>query len=173
MSDKENARKAVRDTLAYYDKRTGADNIKSLETRIAKARKDIEEMTTAFIEAKNALLRANIEKRMNDYEKLIEDLQSQKAQLERERGRQFTEKDFMSFIADLLKGDPNDKEYQRKIIDNLVVKVLVGDGDTVVYINLSNTKEIENVRLEETERRAIYNRKQSVVLMPPSGQLVL
>ncbi len=26
----------------------------------------------------------------------------------------------------------NDKEYQRKIIDNLVVKVLVGDGDTVV-----------------------------------------
>ncbi len=43
----------------------------------------------------------------------------------------------------------NDKEYQRKIIDNLVVKVLVGDGDTVVYINLSNTKEIENVRLEE------------------------
>ena len=43
----------------------------------------------------------------------------------------------------------NDKEYQRKIIDNLVVKVLVDDGDTVVYINLSNTKEIENVRLEE------------------------
>ncbi len=25
----------------------------------------------------------------------------------------------------------------------------MGDGDTVVYINLSNTKEIENVRLEE------------------------
>ena len=46
-------------------------------------------MTTAFIEAKNALLRASIEKRMNDYEKLIEDLQSQKAQLERERGKQY------------------------------------------------------------------------------------
>ena len=55
----------------------------------------------------------------------------------------------MSFIADLLKGDPNDKEYQRKTIDNLVVKVLVGDGDTVVYINFSKTKENENVRLEE------------------------
>ena len=149
LSDKENVSVAVRDTLAYYAKRTGADSIKSIDGKIAKVQKDIEEMTTAFIEAKNALLRANIEKRMNDYEKLIEDLQSQKAQLERERGRQFTEKDFMSFIADLLKGDPNDKEYQRKIIDNLVVKVLVGDGDTVVYINLSNTKEIENVRLEE------------------------
>ena len=57
LSDKENAKIAVRDTLKYYDKRTGADNIKSLDSRIAKARKDIEEMTTAFIEAKSALLR--------------------------------------------------------------------------------------------------------------------
>ncbi len=56
LSDKENAEIAVRDTLKYYDKRMGADNIKSLETRIAKAHKDIEEMTTAFIEAKKRIV---------------------------------------------------------------------------------------------------------------------
>ena len=56
LSDKENAEIAVRDTLKYYDKRMGADNIKSLETRIAKAHKDIEEMTTAFIEGKKRIV---------------------------------------------------------------------------------------------------------------------
>ncbi len=95
LSDKENARKAARDTVVYYDKRTGTDNIKSLETRIAKARKDIEEMTTAFIEAKSALLRESIEKRMTDYEKLIKDLESQKTQLEYERGLQIVENDLL------------------------------------------------------------------------------
>jgi len=101
LNDKENARKAVRDTLAYYDKRTGADNIKSLETRIAKARKDIEEMTTAFIEAKSALLRESIEKRMTDYERLIKDLESQKTQLEYERGLQVSENDILDYICSL------------------------------------------------------------------------
>ena len=95
LSDKENARKAARDTVVYYDKRTGTDNIKSLETRIAKAHKDIEEMTTAFIEAKSALLRESIEKRMTDYEKLIKDLESQKTQLEYERGLQIGENDLL------------------------------------------------------------------------------
>ena len=86
---------------------------------------------------------------MNDYQILVEDLQSQKAQLERERGRQFTEKDIMEFIADLLKGNPADKDYQRKIIDNLVTKVFVGDGYITAHFRLGNAAEVENVRLEE------------------------
>ena len=108
-------------------------------------------MTTAFIEAKNALLRANIEKRMNDYEKLIEDLKSQKEQLERERGNQFTEKDILEFIADLLKGNPADKDYQKKLIDNLVVKVFVDDGYATVHIKLGNATEVADIRLKEVK----------------------
>ena len=78
MSDRKNAEIVVKDTLAYYDRRTGAESIKSIETRIAKAHKDVEEMANAFIEAKSGLLRATIEKKMSDYEKLIDDLESQK-----------------------------------------------------------------------------------------------
>lgn len=133
MRDKENARKAVRDTLAYYDKRTGADNIKSLDSRIAKVRKDIEEMTTAFIEAKSALLRESIERRMTDYEQLIKNLESQKTQLEYERGLQVSENDLLDYIADLLKGNPADKEHQKRIIDNLVYKVFVADDYQPVF----------------------------------------
>ena len=149
LDDKENAKRAVRDTLAYYDRRTGADNIKSLETRIAKARKDIEEMTTAFIEAKSALLRESIEKRMADYEILIKDLESQKTQLEYERGLQFSEDDILEYIAELLKGNPADKEHQKKIIDNLVYKVFVADSYITPLLLLTSGKEIEDVRLSE------------------------
>ena len=151
LSDEKNVKLAVKDTINYYERRTGIDNLKSIDGKIAKAQKDIDEMTTAFIEAKNALLRANIEKRMNDYEKLIEDLKSQKEQLERERGNQFTEKDILEFIADLLKGNPADKDYQKKLIDNLVVKVFVDDGYATVHIKLGNATEVADIRLKEVK----------------------
>lgn len=127
------------------------DNIKSLDSRIAKARKDIEEMTTAFIEAKSALLRESIEKRMTDYERLIKDLESQKTQLEYERGLQFSENDILDYIADLLKGNPADKEHQKQIIDNLVYKVFVADDYINPFLVLGSGKEIEDVRLSETK----------------------
>ena len=151
LSDKENAQIAVRDTLKYYDNRTGADNIKSLETRIAKAHKDIEEMTTAFIEAKSALLRESIEKRMTDYERLIKDLESQKTQLEYERGLQVSENDLLDYIAHLLKGNPADKEHQKQIMDNLVYKVFVADDYINPLLTIGNGKGIENVRLSEVK----------------------
>lgn len=149
LSEERNVKVAVRDTLAYYEKRTGLDSIKSIDGKIAKAQKDIDEMTTAFIEAKNALLRANIEKRMNDYERLIQDLQEQKKLLERERGRQFTKKDLFDFIAELIKGDPNDKEYQKKLIDNFVVRVYVGDDYVYTQLNLANANDVAELRFNE------------------------
>ncbi|MCI9032290.1 MAG: hypothetical protein HFK09_07245 [Clostridia bacterium] len=77
LSDKKNAEKAANDTIAYYERRTGDDGMKSIETRIAKAQQEIEDLTNAFIEARNALLRANIEKKMNEYEILLNDLQGE------------------------------------------------------------------------------------------------
>lgn len=141
--------------------------VKSIDGKIAKVQRDIDEMTTAFIEAKNALLRANIEKRMNDYEKLIEDLKSQKEQLERERGNQFTENDILEFVADLLQGDPADKDYQKKLIDNLVVKVFVGDGYITAHIKLGNATEVADIRLEEVKKALehIFNSVQTLSLL--------
>ena len=149
LSDKKNAEIVVKDTLAYYDRRTGADSIKSIETRIAKAHKDVEEMANAFIEAKSSLLRATIEKKMSDYEKLIDDLESQKAQLERERGLRVSEKDLLDFIDELMDGDTANKDYQRKIIDNLVYKVFVDDDNITPFLTIGNGDDVANVRLSE------------------------
>ncbi|MDE7379435.1 MAG: hypothetical protein K2N14_00135, partial [Clostridia bacterium] len=57
------------------------------------------------------------------------------------------------FIADLLKGNPADKDYQRKIIDNLVFVVYLYDDDnvkTVNYLNLGVDENVRKVRLDET-----------------------
>ena len=99
------------------------------------------------------MLRANIEKKMNEYEILLNDLQGQKSQIELERGRKVTAKDILSFVAELIKGNPADKDYQRKIIDNLVFMVYFYDDEhikVVNYLNLGVDKSIERVRLDET-----------------------
>ena len=153
MSDKKNAEKAANDTIAYYERRTGDDGLKSIETRIAKTQQEIEDLTNAFIEARNALLRANIEKKMNEYEILLNDLNGQKSQIKLERGRQITAKDILAFVAQLIKGDPADKDYQRQIIDNLVFMVYIYDDEhikVVNYFNFGVDKSIERVRLDET-----------------------
>lgn len=153
LSDRKNAEKAAKDTIAYYERRTGDNGLKSLETRIAQAQAQVEDLTNAFIEAKSPLLRAGIEKKMQEYEVLLADLQTNKSQILLERGRSLTANDILSFISDLLKGDPADKEYQKKIIDNLVFTVYVYDDEhikTVGYLNLGVDKNIEKVRLDET-----------------------
>lgn len=68
-----------------------------------------------------------------------------------ERGYKITKKDLLDFIAELIKGDKNDKDYQRKIIDNLVTQVFVSDDDTVVYFNIRGGKNIKTLNFEDVK----------------------
>ena len=165
LSDKKNADRAAADTIAYYEQRTGDSGLRSIETRITQAQQEVENLTNAFIEAKSALLRAGIEKKMQDYETLLADLQAQKSQIELERGRQVTKQQILAFVAELIKGEPTDKEYQRKIIDNLVFMVYVYDNEIVTYLNFGVDKAIERVRLDETNT-AIEGLKNVQTLSP-------
>lgn len=165
LSDKKNADRAAADTIACYEQRTGDSGLRSIETRITQAQQEVENLTNAFIEAKSALLRAGIEKKMQDYETLLADLQAQKSQIELERGRQVTKQQILAFVAELIKGEPTDKEYQRKIIDNLVFMVYVYDNEIVTYLNFGVDKAIERVRLDETNA-AIEGLKNVQTLSP-------
>ena len=136
LSDEANVEMAVNDTLNYYDKRTGEDSLRSIDMQIVKTKKEVEELADAFVKAKSSLLQETIEKKMNDYETLLDDLLTQKAKLEIERGFKIDKKSMMNFIADILAGDPNDKEYQRSVIDNLVWAVYVSDDDTICRLNM-------------------------------------
>jgi DNA invertase Pin-like site-specific DNA recombinase len=150
LSDPQNTDCAASDVIAHYEQRTGGDGLRGIEVKIAHAKSEVEELTNAFIEAKSGLLRANIEKKMGELEILLNDLALQKSQIELERGLKITKGDMLAFIAGLLQGDPNDKEYQCKIIDNLVFMAYIYDDSIVAYLNLKGGKSIERVGLGET-----------------------
>ena len=145
LSDDKNAQIVVKDVLAYYDKRTDEENLKSIVAKIAKAKKEVDDLAGAFVKAKSRLLQESIENKMNEYEILLNDLQKQKAMLELERGYKLTEKDLLGFIVEILKGDPNDKNYQRKLVDHLVYQVYVRDDYTTVFLAISGNKTIEEL----------------------------
>lgn len=85
------------------------------------------------------------------YEVLLNDLETQKAQLELERGYRLTREDLLAFIEEILKGDVNDKNYQKQHIDHLVSQVFVSDDDTIVYFNIRGEKDIEKMTFDDVK----------------------
>jgi hypothetical protein len=143
LSDPKNVEVAASDVLSYYEKRTDISTLKSVQTKIANTQKEVDELAESFVKAKSQLLQDTIEKKMIEYEILLKDLKYQEALLELERGYKITKNDILEFVAEVLQGDRNDKEYQKKIIDNLVSQVYVKDDNTVVYLNIKGGKTIE------------------------------
>ena len=95
----------------------------------------------------------------------MNDLQAEKSQIVLERGRRITKKDILSFIAELIKGNPDDKQYQRKVIDFLVFQVFVYDDQIVTFLNFGVDKSISKIRLAETN--AVLNGLQGVQTQSP------
>lgn len=152
----ENAQRVAVDTINYYEQRTGDDGLKSIDARIANINREVETMTNAFIHAQSELLQLTIEKKMREQEILLADLQQQKAQIMHERGQRLTVDKILDFITNLVQGDPNDKEYQRLLIDNLVSRIYIFDDDVVPIFNISVDKSLERLREQETEQLINY-----------------
>ena len=104
---------------------------------------------------------------MAEYEILLDNLEMQKVQLELERGYRISKKDLLDFIDELLKGDVNDKDYQKQIIDHLVSQVFVSDDDTVVYFNIRGGKNIEKITIDDTKEAIKSNIKSVRTLTSP------
>lgn len=50
-----------------------------------------------------------------------------------------------------MKGDVNDKNYQKQLIDHLVSQVFVSDDDTIVYFNIRGEKDIEKMTSDDVK----------------------
>jgi len=106
---------------------------------------------------------------MAEYEVLLNDLETKKAQLEIERRYKITKQDLLMFIEEILKGDVNDKDYQKQIIDHLVSQVFVSDDNTVIYFNLRGGKDIETLTVDDT-KTAVNNAKRVRTQLPLARQ---
>ena len=104
---------------------------------------------------------------MQEYECLLNDLYFQQSQLELEMGYKVTREDLLCFVEELLKGDPNDKEYQKKLIDNLVYQVYVSDDNIITYFNISGGKSIETLSFEMVDKSAKEKLGVQTQLPPP------
>ncbi len=78
----------------------------------------------------------------------------------------------LDFIDELLKGDVNDKDYQKQIIDHLVSQVFVGDDDTVVYFNIRGGKNTEQITLNDTKETIENNIKGVRTLTSPLHHII-
>ena len=167
LSEPKNVEIAAQDTINYHEKRTGDDGLKSIEARIIHAQNEAEELTNAFILARNDLLRENIERKMHEVEILINDLTASKAQILLERGKRITKQQIIDFVNMLIKGDLNDKEYQKRLIDNLVYKVFVYDDKIITYLVFGNDKELKEISLADNDKTYSALRVQPLSLLVP------
>ncbi len=153
LSDKETMDTIANDVIAYYDKRADESNLKSINAKIAAIQADVEKLTDSYVTAQSTLLRNSIEKKMADYEVLLNDLYTQKVKLEMERGYRLTKEDILDFVKGILKTDNMDKDFQKRIIDILVSKVIVYDGRVVVLFNIRGGKNVitEDVSVEDIQ----------------------
>ena len=112
---------------------------------------DVEKLTESFVTAQSTLLRNSIEKKMADYEVLLNDLHEQKVKLEMERGYKLTKEDILDFVKGILKTDNTDKDFQKRIIDVLVKKVIVYDGRVAVFFNINGGSNVitEDISVED------------------------
>ncbi len=141
---RDNAPKVIaEDVIRHYEKVTDDDTLKSLQTRIANIKKDVEQAAKAYIDAKSVILREAIEKQMMETEILLNDLIAQEKHLQMERGYKFTVDDILRFINNIISGDPTQKDFQKKIIDNLVKKVIMTDKKTLILFNIKGGSNME------------------------------
>ena len=153
LSDKENMEIIANDVIAYYDKRTDDSNLKSINAKIAAIQADVERLTDSYVTAQSTLLRNSIEKKMTDYEVLLNDLYGQKVKLEMERGYKLTKEDILKFVDSILKTDNTDKDFQKRIIDLLVKKVIVYDGRVAVFFNIRGGSNVvlDDISVEDVQ----------------------
>ncbi|MCM1404380.1 MAG: hypothetical protein NC133_02665 [Prevotella sp.] len=93
---------------------------------------------------------------MKEQEILLADLQKRKTQIMHERGQRLTVDKILDFVTKLVQGDPNDKEYQYQIIDNLVLQVYTFDDEVVPIFNLGTDKSLGQLREQETNQLFDY-----------------
>ena len=128
--------------LSHYVKRQSNDSeLKSLQTRISNAKREIDNCANAFIEAKNPTLREKIEEKIASSEKHLDYLKSQKAQLELEKNTNMTKKEALVIVEKYMNVNEQEHAFKRRFIDVTIKKVIVWDDGLTIFLDLIDDKE--------------------------------
>jgi hypothetical protein len=158
LRDPEILNRAVEDCMNFHEQRTGDDGLKSIDARIQNAKAESEQLTQSFIYARNEMLRASIEKKIDEIEIYLNDLNCQKAQIQLEHSFKITKAQIVEFIHELVKGDATDKNFQKRIVDRLLHKVYVGDGVFLAFVRFFKMNNVEQITFDDVNEatRSVY-----------------
>ncbi|MCL2755499.1 MAG: recombinase family protein [Firmicutes bacterium] len=141
LKDPKKVSRIADSVIEYYKDRTGEKQIKSLETQIGIAHKQIENTTQAFIEAvamKSDTLKKSCQVKIDELTILINDLTEQKIQITFENGIQATAQDIINFINDYITPQEleSDLDFQKRLYDDLVSACYIYDDRIVVWLSI-------------------------------------
>ena len=114
--------------------RTENTTLPVLRNQLADTNRGIENMLNAI---QQGVLTSSTKQRLEELENLREELKTSILQAELERP-QYTREDIIAWIGQFKNGDPNDKAYQRQIIDTFINSIYVFDDRLVFTCNYKN-----------------------------------
>ena len=113
---------------------TEDDTLPLLRKQLADTNRGIENMLNAI---QQGILTSSTKERLEELEKLREDLKASILQAELERPK-YSREDIVEWISRFKYGDPDNKEYQRQIIDIFLNSIYVFDDKLVFTYNYKN-----------------------------------
>ena len=131
--------------VSEYDKEFNTTRIKDCEKRIAQLDRDADKTF-------NLIMRSESHSVIKRYEKQIELLELQKADLEIDlsklhiaNGIRYTKSDIITWLNAFCKGDLMDEEFRHRIFDVFINAVYVYDDKLVIYYNIKGGKQISYI----------------------------
>lgn len=128
-----------------YDKEFNNTRINEYEKRIGKLEHDADKAFKLIMESESQAV-------IKRYEKQIELLELQKADLEIDlsklriaNGIRYTKEDIVAWLKQFCKGDLMDEAFRRRIIDVFINSVYVYDDKIVIYYNIKNGKQVSYI----------------------------
>lgn len=139
------------DVIKYYELRTNTDEIKRISAERTKTKKEIDNAVNLMVSGVDAATVRVLDAKIKELSTLLSDLERHQAQLELEQGLKVTKRDIIAFVAEFIKGDLHNKDFQKRIIDNLVNAMYIYDDKVVLYFNIKGGRETAFIGKDETD----------------------
>ncbi len=141
--------------MALYRDEFNEDNVKAIDRRVAALEDEIEKAVNAFIDADSKMVRAKLNQR-------VEDLEAQKNELLNDRDGlvaaskiPVSKAQFISWLKTFERGNPADKDFQKRVVDTLINSFYLYDDKFIIYFNIDGAEVVgypeasEDVELAE------------------------
>lgn len=137
--------------VAEYNKSFSDAEIRKLEKQLDNLENDFSKLTDSLVNAKSQRMIDSINKKAEDLELQISDVECELAKLRVCCNARLTASEVITWLNKFLTGDLMDMDFQRKIIDVLVNSVYLYDDKVVIYYNVRGGKQVSYIEmLDET-----------------------